>query len=76
MDDFDHGIKKSDIPHEWPGIWNPAVAVLKKVEEAGAVYVGPISVTGGKSGLGKLQYKDGSVYEGNFIEGLKHGPGV
>ena len=24
-----HGLGESEVPHEWPGIWNPAVAVLK-----------------------------------------------
>jgi len=50
--------------------------VLKKVEEGGAIYEGAISYTGNKSGPGKISYKDGSVYEGNYIEGLKHGQGI
>ena len=64
------------MPHEWPGIWNPAVAVLKKVEEGGAVYEGAISFAGNKSGPVKISYKDCSLYEWNFIEGLKHGQGI
>ena len=75
--DLDRGLGKKDVPHEWPGIWNPAVAVLKKVEEGGSVYEGPINpATGCKAGFGTLRYKDGSVYTGHFIEGLKHGQGM
>jgi len=75
--DLDHGLSKQDVPHEWPGIWNPAVAVLKKMEEGGSVYEGPINpATGCKAGFGTLKYKDGSVYTGHFIEGLKHGQGM
>ena len=29
MVDYNHGVAKADVPHEWPGIWNPAVAILK-----------------------------------------------
>ena len=63
------------MPHEWPGIWNPAVAVYKKIEEGGSVYNGPIGPSGRPNGFGTLKYKDGSMYEGHFIEGLKHGQG-
>jgi hypothetical protein len=75
--DLSRGIPKNDAPHEWPGIWNPAVAVLKKVEEGGSLYEGPVNpMTGCKSGFGTLKYKDGSMYQGHFIEGLKHGQGM
>ena len=75
--DLDRGLGKKDVPHEWPGIWNPAVAVLKKIEEGGSVYEGPVNpATGCKAGFGTLRYKDGSVYTGHFIEGLKHGQGM
>jgi hypothetical protein len=73
---LDHGLPKADVPHEWPGIWNPAVAVLKKMEEGGAVYEGAVNpATGGRTGFGTLKYKDGSVYSGHFLEGMKHGQG-
>jgi hypothetical protein len=72
-----HGVPKDDVPHEWPGIWNPAVAIMKKVEEAGSTYNGPVNpATGLRNGEGRIDYKDGGYYEGSFVEGLKHGPGM
>jgi hypothetical protein len=72
-----HGLQEGEIPHEWPGIWNPAVAVLKKQEEEGAHFEGPVNpVNGLRSGFGRLTYRDGSIYEGHFIDGLKHGQGT
>ena len=74
--DNNHGVAKADVPHEWPGIWNPAVAILKKVQEEGCTYEGPVNpMSGLRNGYGKISYRDGSYYEGQFIEGLKHGPG-
>lgn len=71
-----HGLDEKAVPHEWPGIWNPAVAMLKQQEEEGATYEGPINPANGlKFGFGKLTYKDGAVYQGQFIDGLKHGEG-
>lgn len=71
-----HGVAASDVPHEWPGIWNPAVAILKNIEEEGSQFSGPVNpLTGLRNGHGKLIYKDGTYYLGNFIEGLKHGQG-
>jgi hypothetical protein len=72
-----HGVEEAEVPHEWPGIWNPAVAVLKKQEEEGATYEGPVNPQNGlRYGFGRLTYRDGSVYEGHFIDGLKHGQGT
>ena len=77
MVDYTHGVAKADVPHEWPGIWNPAVAILKKVQEEGCTYEGPVNpITGLRNGYGKITYRGGTTYyEGQFIEGLKHGPG-
>jgi hypothetical protein len=71
-----HGVDKADVPHDWPGIWNPAVAVVKKIEESGSVYEGPIDpMSGVPNGHGKMVYKDGGYYEGCFFGGMRHGPG-
>ena len=62
---MNHGVDTADVPHEWPGIWNPAVAVLKKVEEEGSTYDGTMDPqTGLRNGYGRLTYRDGKYYEG------------
>ena len=71
-----HGVAEGEVPHEWPGIWNPAVAVFKRVEEEGSSYEGLVDpMTGLRNGYGRLTYRDGKLYEGQFVAGLKHGQG-
>lgn len=40
-----------------------------------AKYTGPVDELGRRHGQGKLKWSNGDVYEGNFVHGVRHGPG-
>eukprot|EP00347_Sterkiella_histriomuscorum_P011712 403371400 len=50
-------------------------AIIKKINEMGAVYEGDRNSAGQKHGHGKVTYLDGSSYIGQFFEDKKEGEG-
>ena len=50
-------------------------AILKKINEMGAVYDGERNAAGQRHGNGKCFYLDGSVYTGMWCEDRKEGEG-
>lgn len=40
-----------------------------------ATYEGPLNAQGQRHGNGTLKWSNGDVYKGNFINGVRHGPG-
>ena len=50
--------------------------MLKKIYEASAVYEGEYNMSSQYHGKGKITYKDGSYYDGEWENGKRHGFGI
>jgi len=52
-----------------------ALGIVMKLQDLGSKYEGQLDGKGNRHGKGKATYIDGSTYEGDWVEGRRHGNG-
>ena len=51
-------------------------AEIKTIEFNDCTYTGPVNAAGKRHGKGKLVFKSGTTYEGDFVDGTYKGNGI